>query len=343
MIYLNNDIVKKIDEYCEKNGLALAIGSAEKLNNEQLYDFFDREIPFVKCEVDERFTPTCVMEDATSIIMIGVKCTSYKKTGRIGEVAKDSYFDYHEKVTNHLNNIVDVLKSSNSQINYKLVCDGDKLNERLFGSFYGLGFVGRNNFLINDKLGCDFNIGMILCDEALTPTKKINKECFMCLRCVEVCPTKALDKEVVDTKKCISSLSQQKGLFTIEEIKSLGNSLYGCDKCKYVCPHNPKGEKTNKNKNKIKKLEQTTIQKSEEAELDALTVLGMTKSEFKQFDNLAFYWRGLPIIKRNAIYAIYNSNLEFDYKLNLFKKQLEVETLELPKKALEQVIEFMVN
>jgi len=59
----------------------------------------------------------------------------------------------------------------------------------------GLGFIGKNNMLINDKYGCAFVLGKVLTTTPFITAKSVSPkkpECGDCKVCVDVCPPKAL-------------------------------------------------------------------------------------------------------------------------------------------------------
>lgn len=78
----------------------------------------------------------------------------------------------------------------------------------------GLGFIGKNNLLVNDQYGCALMLGKVLTTApfvtmSTTPKKP---QCGDCSVCVDVCPTKALHgktwsittsrDEIMDRKLC---------------------------------------------------------------------------------------------------------------------------------------------
>jgi epoxyqueuosine reductase len=80
--------------------------------------------------------------------------------------------------------------------------------------------------------------------------------CGSCTKCIEACPTGAIDNYILDSNKCISYL-------TIEHRdpipKSFSNDfddwIYGCDICQEVCPWNIKYEKKTDDPNFMKRIE----------------------------------------------------------------------------------------
>ncbi len=311
-------IYSSILKYCLDNHLEVSFGSSETLN--EYSDILPEVVPFVNATKEERLNPKLSMSDCESVIVIGVPYNIFKRGNIIGILSQNSFFDYHKVVKEHLENIKTLLEDDNAQA----FVDTGKLFERGLALKYGLGFLGLNSFVINDKLGTYFNIGYVLTSKKFETRESLKKTCYGCYKCIDVCPSGALKDGKCDMYKCVSYLTQKKDLLAPKEIKAMGNFLYGCDLCQKVCPHN-----------KPIKLVKTDFDK------DAYAFLEMEKEEFSKFSDYAFYWRGLSVMKRNAIYTIYNFGIPTEEKIEIFKKRLEVETMELPKKALEQVLDLL--
>jgi epoxyqueuosine reductase len=66
--------------------------------------------------------------------------------------------------------------------------------------------------------------------------------CGTCTRCIEACPTHALDVPYqMDATRCISYLTiEHKGPIAEELMPGIGRQVFGCDICQDVCPWNRK-------------------------------------------------------------------------------------------------------
>jgi len=84
------------------------------------------------------------------------------------------------------------------------------LSHKKIGYLAGLGWIGRSNLLVNNKLGSQFRLATILTDMKLEPDKPSQKDCGTCRLCIEVCPVKAIkeDKESFDHIKCFEKLKE---------------------------------------------------------------------------------------------------------------------------------------
>lgn len=104
------------------------------------------------------------------------------------------------------------------------------LSLRHAGYFAGLGVMGKNTLLINEKYGNMIQIGAILVDIPLESDSIANYEgCLKeCSLCIDSCPQKALDRTTVDQKLCrkLSNFVTERGF-----------NLKKCNLCRTVCPN----------------------------------------------------------------------------------------------------------
>lgn len=127
--------------------------------------------------------------------------------------------------------------------------------------------------------------------------------CQGCNRCISACPTGAIEAPYrVNPYKCLSFLTQQKGIFPRHYRDKLGNRVYGCDRCQEVCPYNV--ELLREGIKKKPRISDDDVEKVY-PRLDFL--LGLTNKKFKYFfAGTALGWRGKAVIQRNALIAFGN-------------------------------------
>ncbi len=84
------------------------------------------------------------------------------------------------------------------------------LSHRKIGILSGLGWLGRNNLLVNKELGSQFRLATILTDLALKLDKPIKENCGNCRVCVTVCPAGAIKEDPADFEyiKCFEKLKE---------------------------------------------------------------------------------------------------------------------------------------
>lgn len=231
-------------------------------------------------------------KDMKSAIVFGI---SYNKGDKVYSKAKSdevylsSYCwgkDYHVVLKQKLEEIKKIIVLNKGKA--KIFVDNNELDERFLAREAGLGFFGLNNLLINEKFGSYFFIGIILTDLIFEYDERNDKKCFMCGKCIEACPTGAINNSgVLDGKKCLSYLTQKKVLTESEE-KSFNKSIFGCDICSLVCPHNYNLKSTNNFKfTGIELIKINEFKKLSEEEFNSI------------YKDNACFWRGKKVLDRN--------------------------------------------
>jgi epoxyqueuosine reductase len=95
--------------------------------------------------------------------------------------------------------------------------------------------------LLNREHGSYFFLAEIFTDlEIDTPAPPYRDHCGTCRRCVELCPTGALESGYkLEPRLCISYLTiEHRGAIPRELREKLGYWIFGCDICNDVCPWN---------------------------------------------------------------------------------------------------------
>jgi len=84
------------------------------------------------------------------------------------------------------------------------------LSHKKIGELAGIGFIGRNNLLVNPGIGSRFRLVTILTNMPLEPDKRLKADCGKCRGCVSVCPAGAIKekKEDFDHIKCFEKLKE---------------------------------------------------------------------------------------------------------------------------------------
>ena len=104
------------------------------------------------------------------------------------------------------------------------------LSLRHAGELAGLGRMGRNTLLINEKFGNMIQIGAVLLDTELAGDPLASYDVCPpgCSLCMDACPVGALDGGSVVQELCRSLACHR---------NERGFILKKCNKCRSVCPH----------------------------------------------------------------------------------------------------------
>jgi epoxyqueuosine reductase len=157
--------------------------------------------------------------------------------------------DYHDVLLPRLRRIEDKLKQLAAQdgreIEIRSYVDTGPMLERVYAKYAGIGWIGKNTCIINQKMGSWLFLGVILTSLELAPDVPAADRCGSCTRCIDACPTEAIVAPgKLDARRCIAYLTIEKRGTIAEEFRSgIGNNIFGCDICQDVCPWNNKNNK----------------------------------------------------------------------------------------------------
>lgn len=234
--------------------------------------------------------------------------------------------DYHEVLRKRLELLRSALKDASGEgFQSRVYVDTGPVSERVLAKHAGLGWIGKNTLLLNQKIGSLFFLGVILTTLELEPTIAAGEAyspdlCGTCRRCIEACPTEAIvEPYVMDASRCISYLTiELRGTIPEQFREAMGWHVFGCDICQDVCPWNRRAPRTSAAQFQPRVLPaQAANAEGGEAESVYMPSLerlaGISEDEFRE----AF--RGSPIkrakwrgIVRNACIALGNTTANTD-------------------------------
>jgi epoxyqueuosine reductase len=160
--------------------------------------------------------------------------------------------DYHDAVMRRLKQVEQAVWGGNScpsNVTTRCYVDTGPIVERVIAKYAGIGWIGKNTCIINQKLGSWLFLGVILTSLDLTSdpaTLHAPDRCGTCTRCIDACPTDAIIAPYqLDSNKCISYLTIEKRGAIAEGLRvGIGRHIFGCDICQDVCPWNRKAPVT---------------------------------------------------------------------------------------------------
>lgn len=265
--------------------------------------------------IEERSCPRLHLREVKTIISVGLpylrfsgEDSVYSEKNSAGIISGSAVGeDYHllfkeklERLAEYISTIVDGFK-------YVIMVDTSPLVDREIAYRSGLGWYGKNCSIIVPSLGSAVFLGEMLTNIELEPDSVIERDCGECIICLERCPTGALVAPyTLDAKRCISYLTQKRGIIPLELRSKMGVSIYGCDRCQECCPYNSEARQYN----------------DKEGIVDIKELLEMDRKEFAaKYKTKAAGWRGLNVLKRNAVIAL--GNIKSEEGLGLLEKVLK--------------------
>ncbi len=149
--------------------------------------------------------------------------------------------DYHKLMRNRLQKLATQIESVWGSFGYRAFVDSAPVLEKALARNAGLGWLGKHSNLIHERHGSWFFLGELYTDLPLPADEAhARNHCGTCTRCIDVCPTRAIVAPYrVDARRCISYLTiELHGSIPEEFREAIGNRIYGCDDCQWVCPWN---------------------------------------------------------------------------------------------------------
>jgi len=127
---------------------------------------------------------------------------------------------------------------------YRVLVDENQHVDREGAARAGVGFYGKNTLLITRHHGSWVVLGTVVTTAEIERSSPLALDCGSCTRCIDACPTGALDEPgILDSTKCLSYWSQAPAPVPVEYRGAMGSYVYGCDICQDVCPWNRGTEK----------------------------------------------------------------------------------------------------
>lgn len=216
--------------------------------------------------------------------------------------------DYHHWFQSKMNLIISELQEIYPEESFLACTDSSPILERDLAYRAGLGWFGKNTCLIHPKKGSLFFIGEILTSLKLETTfDPLPDFCGTCTRCIEVCPTSALDNNKnLNSNLCISYWNIESKGVPPEHLRSkMSDWFFGCDLCQTVCPWN---QKNFKGQLSFQSAPLTNLEQTKETLREILT--SSHKKLQKKFMGTAYSRTPAWGLKRNAIIVATNLKIK---------------------------------
>ena len=259
---------------------------------------------------EKKFDPSQLLPNTQSVISVRLdylpleaKALEALKNKNIAYISRYALGrDYHKVIRAKLKKLVAQIKSNlDKEFHFRLFTDSAPVLEVDIAEKAGLGWRGKHTLLLNKDHGSWFFLGEIYTDLPLPSDTSTSKHCGSCTACIDICPTSAIIAPYkLDARKCISYLTiEHRESIPIEYRKAIGNRIYGCDDCQFVCPWNKYAKITSENDFLVRH------------DLDKLSLVESFKLSRKDFDKLfqgsAIYRIGYDQWLRNIAVGLGNA------------------------------------
>ena len=239
-------LTNKIKQYALSLGFdacgiccAESSGEEDKLR-EWIRMNYQGDMSYLEKNIEKRDDPRLLVPGAKSIISVALNY--YPNEKRDDDLPKFAYYtygkDYHFVVKDKLKQLFNFIKDIYPDTEGRFFSDSAPVLERYWAAKAGLGFIGKNTLLIIPGKGSFFFLGELIINQELDYDEPINLSCGSCTRCLDACPTGAIEKpHLVNATRCISYQTIEKKGEQDNDV-STGDWVYGCDVCQLVCPWN---------------------------------------------------------------------------------------------------------
>ena len=192
---------------------------------------------------DKRVDPRILVPGAKSVVSLLYNYhTKPKQISGAPKLAKYAYGeDYHFVIKDKLHDLMNSLQEKIGNVEGRVFVDSAPVLDRAWARESGLGWIGKNSMLINKQNGSDFFIAEMILDLALEYDSPIGDYCGTCTKCIDACPTDAIEAErTINSEQCISYLTIELRDQEIDQSfkGKMNDWVFGCDICQDVCPWN---------------------------------------------------------------------------------------------------------
>ncbi|MEK6451600.1 MULTISPECIES: tRNA epoxyqueuosine(34) reductase QueG [unclassified Myroides] len=200
------------------------------------------QMSYMENHFDKRLDPRLLVEGAKSVVSLTLNY--YPEETQIEDSYKISKYaygeDYHYVIKDKLKELLYFIQSEIGDVDGRVFVDSAPVLDKAWAAKSGLGWVGKNNNLINRKNGSFFFIAELIIDLDLETDGPTTDHCGTCTKCIDACPTKAIESPyIVNGSKCISYLTiELRDDIPSEFANKLDDWMFGCDVCQDICPWN---------------------------------------------------------------------------------------------------------
>jgi len=201
------------------------------------------KMSYMENHFDKRLNPTLLVDNAKSVVSLLLNYyPPQQQTEQTYKIAKYAYgTDYHFVIKEKLTELFSHIHDEIGEVGGRIFVDSAPVMDKAWAKKSGLGWIGKNSNLIHPKHGSFFFIAELVIDIELQEDGPIKDYCGRCTKCIDACPTNAIEEpHVVNGSKCISYLTIElkDELLPKRFHEKMDDWIFGCDICQDVCPWN---------------------------------------------------------------------------------------------------------
>ena len=194
---------------------------------------------------ESRRDPRVLLPGCQSAAVFGFPYHPDAVAGPAGHIARYAAgLDYHPVIRAKLGRLLAGLRLAEPGLEGRVAVDTLPILEKPLAARAGLGWIGKNTCLIHPQYGSFFCLGVLLLNRPLPPPSSLDGDCGDCRRCLDACPTGAIQSPgFLDCRRCLSYLTiEHRGVIPADYRGRLDGNWFGCDRCQSVCPYNRPGQ-----------------------------------------------------------------------------------------------------
>lgn len=283
----------------------IGFSKAEKLVKEEAYleqwlkEGKHGKMSWMEKHFDKRIDPRLLLPGTKSVVSLLLNYYPAQEW-KLNDLKISKYAwgrDYHKVIKKKAKAMIKDLQAQIGDFQARVFVDSAPIMDRAWAERAGLGWIGKNANLINKKSGSFYFLAEILTDlEFDYNQNKIKDYCGTCRRCIDACPTQAIESDrKIDGSKCISYLTiELKDEIPSEFKEKMNGWAFGCDVCQDVCPWN-----------------RNSKPHSTEEFQPQLSLLNMTLNEWHEMTEESFFesFKGTPVMRTK--WSGFSRNVDF--------------------------------
>ncbi|MBN2572907.1 MAG: tRNA epoxyqueuosine(34) reductase QueG [Ignavibacteriales bacterium] len=305
MLLKNQIITQKATELgFSKIGFAapMVLNDNIQFFKEWLDDNNNASMEYLKKNLDIKENVNILYPEARSVIVLALNYfTDIKQSEKpnCGVISRYAIVqDYHQVLKLKTNKLIKELKIIDIGFDARVFIDSNFVLEKTYAEKAGIGWQGKNSLIITEEFGSWIFLAVMVTNREFEASKPVENLCSDCRKCIEACPTKAINEnKTIDARKCISFHTiENKNAIPLELKGKFNNYIFGCDICQEVCPFNIKHSLPTKDKDFFP---------FKENEIPIEEILKMTEEDFsKRFADSPIKRTKLEGLKRNAKFLL---------------------------------------